>query len=192
MKAKSRVETLSRLHPSRSGAARRPRRHRHFVDAPTGSRSGSVASSGKLAARLMFAFAIAAGKCKRNPAAGLSRALAPKKKTIHFPAITDPQKFGELLRTMDGYQGTFTVCCALRLAPLFAVRPGELRKAKWAEFDLHNAEWRFVASKTHPDHIVPFSRQALAILWKLHQLTGTGQYVFPSARSARARPSWRG
>lgn len=55
----------------------------------------------------IFAFAIAAVHCKRNPAAGLSRALAPKKKTVHFPAITDPQKFGELLRTMDGYKGTF-------------------------------------------------------------------------------------
>jgi len=133
----------------------------------------------------IFAFAIAAGKCKRNPAAGLSRALAPKKKAVHFPAITDPQKFGELLRTMDGYKGSFTVCCALRLAPLFAVRPGELRKAKWTDFNLHNAEWRFVASKTHPDHIVPLSRQALAILRELHQLTGAGLYVFPGARSAK-------
>ena len=133
----------------------------------------------------IFAFAIAAGRCKRNPAAGVSKALAPKKKAVHFPSITDPRKFGELLRTIDGYKGTFTVCCALRLAPLFAVRPGELRKAKWTDFDLHNAEWRFVASKTYPDHIVPLSRQALAILHKLHQLTGSGQYVFPSARSAK-------
>ena len=133
----------------------------------------------------IFAFAIAAGKCERNPAAGLSKALAPKKKPAHFPAVTDPQKFGELLRTMDGYKGSFTVCCALRLAPLFAVRPGELRKAKWTDFNLHNAEWRFVASKTHPDHIVPLSRQALAILRELHQLTGAGLYVFPGARSAK-------
>jgi len=65
------------------------------------------------------------------------------------------------------------------------VRPGELRKAKWADFDLHNAEWRFVASKTDPDHIVPLSRQALAILRDLHQLTGASQYVFPGARSAK-------
>jgi integrase len=86
---------------------------------------------------------------------------------------------------MDGYKGSFTVCCALRLAPLFAVRPGELRKARWTDFDLHNAEWRFVASKTHPDHIVPLSRQALAILRELHQLTGAGLYVFPGARSAK-------
>jgi integrase len=89
------------------------------------------------------------------------------------------------LNNYDGYKGSFTVCCALRLAPLFAVRPGELRKAKWTDFDLHNAEWRFVASKTHPDHIVPLSRQALAILRELHQLTGAAQYVFPGARSTK-------
>jgi integrase len=50
---------------------------------------------------------------------------------------------------------------------------------------LHHAEWRFVASKTHPDHTVPLSRQALAILCDLHQLTGAGQYIFPDARSAK-------
>jgi integrase len=133
----------------------------------------------------VFLFAIAAGRCKRNPAAGLSRALAPKKKTVHFPAVTDARNFGELLRTMEGYKGSFTVCSALRLAPLLVVRPGELRKAKWTDFDLINAEWRFVASKTKPDHIVPLSRQAVAILRALHQLTGSGPYVFPGARSAK-------
>jgi len=133
----------------------------------------------------IFDFAIAAGACQRNPAAGLSRALAPVPKAEHFAAIIDPKKFGVLLRTMDGYRGTITVCSALKLAPLFAVRPGELRKAKWTDFDLHNAEWRFVASKTHPDHIVPLSKQALAILHELHKVTGISEYVFPGARSLK-------
>lgn len=133
----------------------------------------------------IFDFAIASGMCQRNPAAGLSRALAPVKKAVHFAAVTDPQKFSALLRTMDGYQGTITVCSALRLAPLFAVRPGELRKAKWTDFDLHNAEWRFVASKTHPDHIVPLSRQALEILHELRKVNGVSEYVFPGARSMK-------
>jgi hypothetical protein len=61
MKAMSRVETLWRLHLSRSGAARRARRHRHFVGAPIGSRRGLIASPGKLAVRIVFAFAFAAG-----------------------------------------------------------------------------------------------------------------------------------
>jgi integrase len=77
------------------------------------------------------------------------------------------------------------VRCALRLAPLVAVRPGELRKAEWKDVDLDMAEWRYVASKTHPNHIVPLSKQAVAILRELQPLTGTGKYVFPGARSAK-------
>jgi integrase len=90
-----------------------------------------------------------------------------------------------LLSTLDGYQGTATVRAALWLAPLFGVRPGELRKAKWKDVDLDNAQWCYVASKTHPNHIVPLSRQAVQILRDLHRLTGSGEYVFPSARSAK-------
>jgi integrase len=84
----------------------------------------------------IFAFAIAAGKCKWNPAAGLDKALAPKRKVVHFPAVTDPKEFGKLLRTLYDYQGTVTVRAALRLAPLVVVRPGELRKGKWEDVDL--------------------------------------------------------
>ncbi len=84
-------------------------------------------------------------------AAGLRKALAPKRKTIHFPAVTDPKEFGDLLRTMDGYTGTFIVRCALVLPLSFLYVPGELRKAKWVDVDLEEAEWRFVASKTKPN-----------------------------------------
>jgi integrase len=115
----------------------------------------------------------------------LSKALAPKRKVVHFPAVTDPKEFGKLLRTLDGYQGTATVRAALRLAPLVAVRPGELRKAKWKDVNLDSAEWSFVASKTQPDHVVPLSKQAVRILRELHKLTGSGIYVFPGARSAQ-------
>jgi integrase len=71
----------------------------------------------------------------------------------------------------------------LRLAPLLVVRPGELRKAEWKDIDLDKAEWRFVASKTNPNHLVPLSKQAVAILREAHALTGAGRFVFPSARS---------
>jgi integrase len=133
----------------------------------------------------IFAFAIAAGKCDRNPAADVKKALASKKKATHFPAVTDPQRFGELLRTIDGYRGSATVRAALRLAPLLVARPGELRKARWADVDLEAAEWRYIASKTHQNHIVPLSRQAVEILSDLHRLTGTGELLFPGARSAK-------
>ena len=92
-----------------------------------------------------------------------------------------------LLRTLDGYQGTLTVRCALQLAPLVFVRPGELRHAEWADIDLDKAEWAFTVSKTSTQLIVPLSRQALGILHELHPLTGRTKYIFPSARSA-SRP----
>ena len=132
----------------------------------------------------IFNFAISAGKCKYNPVASVRKALAPKPPTIHFAAVTEPGDLGELLRKMDSFKGTFTVFCALRLAPHIPVRPGELRKAKWKDINFDKAEWRFVASKTHPQVVVPLSRQVLAMLRQLHQVTGTSPYVFPGARSA--------
>jgi integrase len=88
---------------------------------------------------------------------------------------------------MDGYEGTPTVCCAMRLAPLVFVRPGELRKAEWADIDLDGAEWRYTVTKTNTPHIVPLSIQALELLRELQPVTGRGRFVFPSARST-ARP----
>jgi integrase len=86
---------------------------------------------------------------------------------------------------MDGYKGSPVVVAALRLAPLVFCRPGELRKAEWAQFDLDSAEWSYLVSKTKTDHIVPLSQQAISILRKLHPITGDGRFVFPGARSAK-------
>ena len=88
---------------------------------------------------------------------------------------------------MDAYSGTLTVQCALKLAPLVFVRPGELRTARWEDINLEMAQWRYTVSKTSTEHIVPLSRQAIDILQKLFPVTGTWKYVFPSARS-RNRP----
>ena len=132
----------------------------------------------------VFRYAVATGRAERDPSGDLRGALTPVKGE-HFAAITDPKRAGELLRAIDGYQGTLTVQCALRLAPLVFVRPGELRKAQWADVDLDAAEWRYTVSKTDTPHIVPLSTQAVAILRELHGLTGGGQYVFPGARSQK-------
>jgi integrase len=119
----------------------------------------------------------------------------PKEK--HHASLTDPKQIGELLRAIDGYEGTFITKCALRLAPLVFVRPGELRKAEWHEFDLEKGEWRIPGErmKMREQHIVPLSKQAIAILKELHPLTGNGipakphapKYLFPGERS-RERP----
>lgn len=134
----------------------------------------------------VFRYAIATGRAKHNPAADLVGALAPVVKTS-FPTITDPAKIAELLRAIDGYQGTLETKCALRLAPLVFVRPGELRQAEWCEVDLDNARWVIPAErmKMREKHIVPLSSQAVAVLRELHPLTGHGQYVFPGARSKK-------
>lgn len=132
----------------------------------------------------VFRYAVATGRAMRDPSGDLRGALPPVKGK-HFAAVTDPKQVAELLRAMDGYQGTFTVACALRLAPLVFVRPGELRKAEWADIDLDTAEWRYTVTKTGTAHIVPLSTQAGAILRELHEMTGTGRYVFPGARSSQ-------
>lgn len=133
-------------------------------------------------------YAIAGGHAERNPATDLKGWL-PSPTRTHFAALTDPRAIGELLRALDGYQGTFPVQCALRLAPRLMVRPGELRQAEWVEFDLEAALWRIPAAKmkTRSEHLVPLSRQCLAILEELRPLTGRGNYLFPSIRG-RSRP----
>jgi integrase len=133
---------------------------------------------------MVFRYGIATGRCKHDLASDLRGALSPVQES-NFAAVTEPKELAVILRTIDAYDGTPAVRCALRVAPLVAVRPGELRRAEWKDMDLDKAEWRYVASKTHPNHIVPLSRQAVAILRELHPLTGNGKYVFPGARSAK-------
>ncbi|MFE8032835.1 tyrosine-type recombinase/integrase [Thiohalocapsa marina] len=131
----------------------------------------------------IFRYAIATGRAERDPARDLRGALPPVKGG-NFPAVTDPGGVASILRMIDGYQGTLTVRCALRLAPLVFVRPGELRKAEWKDIDLERAEWQYLVTKTNTQHIVPLATQAVDILREIHPLTGDGRYVFPSARSA--------
>lgn len=132
----------------------------------------------------VFRYAIATGRAERDISADLRGALVPVSKT-HLPAITDPKSIGGLLRAIDSYAGFFVTKCALRLAPLVFVRPGELRKAEWSEIDLDNGEWNIPAArmKMREPHLVPLSRQAVEILRELHAVTGRGQYVFPGART---------
>lgn len=126
----------------------------------------------------VFRYAVATGRSTRDPSADLRGALPPAKHE-HFASITEPAKVAELLRAIGGFKGTFIVQCALRLAPMLFVRPGELRKALWADFDLDKAEWTYLVTKTNTEHLVPLSSQAVAILHELHALTGEREYVFP-------------
>jgi len=105
--------------------------------------------------------------------------------------VTEPAQVGELLRAIDGYTGQPVTALALKLAPLVFVRPGELRAAEWSEFDLDNAEWRIPAArmKMGEQHMVPLSRQAVAVLRELQPLTGRGRYVDTGFAAWRVRCS---
>jgi integrase len=132
----------------------------------------------------VFRYAIATGRAKRDPTSDLRGAL-PAVRPKHFAAVTEPKAVGALMRAIDSYEGSLTVRCALRLAPLVFVRPGELRRAEWAAMDLDAGEWRYTVTKTNTPHIVPLSSQAVAILRELKPLTGRGRYVFWSGRSSQ-------
>lgn len=133
---------------------------------------------------MVFRYAVATGLAERDPAADLRGALAPPPKR-HFATLTDPKAIGQLLYDIDQCKASFPVYCAIRLAPLLFVRPGELRYAAWTEFDIAAAEWRIPANKTkmHTQHIVPLASQALVILRELKLLTGHGTFLFPSLRT---------
>ena len=134
----------------------------------------------------VFRYAVATGRASRDPCGDLRGALPPAEEK-HLASFTDPKRFGELIRAIDSYQGSIVVRCALRLAPLVFVRPGELRAAEWAEINFTQKEWRIRAErmKMRQQHIVPLSDQAIAVLREIQPITGEYQYVFPSGISNR-------
>jgi integrase len=136
----------------------------------------------------VFRYAVATGRAERDISRDLLGALAPVVER-HHASIVEPKAVGALLRAIEGYVGSLVVRCALRLAPLVFVRPGELRMAEWEEFNLNEGEWRIPASrmKMRAPHFVPLSTQAIEILRELHPLTGDKRFVFPGERS-RDRP----
>ena len=134
----------------------------------------------------VFTYAVSTDRANYDVAAGLKGYLPSTGKTKkHMAAITDPKELAPLLRAIDGYQGSFVARCALRLAPLLFVRPGELRQAEWSEIDLEAGEWNIPAAKMkmRQPHLVPLSRQAIEILTDIKPLTGHSKYVFPSTRT---------
>lgn len=154
--------------------------------------AGWVNSFGRLVGQLFLAVDTK-GYVERDPAADLKGALHART-TTHHATITEPREIGALLRPIEDFHGEAATRAALRLAPHVFVRPGELRAAEWTEIDLDAAEWRIpvIRMKMRKPHLVPLSRQAIAILRELHPITGIPprvgpHYVFPSVRT-RARP----
>lgn len=132
----------------------------------------------------VFRYAVATGRAERDITQDLRDALTPSK-ISHLATILEPKQIGALLNNIDDYEGYFVTKCAMRLAPLTFVRPGELRHAEWKEIDLEKSIWKIPAEKmkARATHIVPLSKQAKQVIEEVRGLTGTSKYVFPSPRS---------
>lgn len=133
-----------------------------------------------LAGRI-FRYAVATSRATSDPSSLLKGALITPK-VRHHSAIVEPQKVGELLRAIDGFQGQPLTVIALKLTPHVFVRPGELRRAEWSEFSFNNATWTIPAEKMkmRESHVVPLSAQSLRLLESAKSLSAGQKYVFSS------------
>ena len=127
----------------------------------------------------VFRYAVATGRAESDPSRDLQGALPPVKYG-HRAAFTDPKGLTQLLRTVEDYQGSFVVKCAMQLLPMLFTRPGELRHMEWAEIDFDAAQWNIPAEKMKmkQSHIVPLPKQVLHVLNELKPLTGTASMFF--------------
>jgi integrase len=150
-------------------------------------------------------YAIATGRAGDavDPTPSLKGLFKPGEESRKMPAITDPVEVGRLLRAMDHYPGQFYSICALKLSALVMLRPGELIEAEWSEIDFENQTWeievRRMKAPTHIKeannpknrHIIPLSRQALAILEELKPHSGHKQYIFQGMPHNKDNPMSR-
>ncbi len=131
----------------------------------------------------VFRFAIQTGRAEYNPVTDLKGALKTRK-VIHRAALSRAD-LPEFLTKLSAYDGHMQTRLALNLVVLTFVRTGEIRGARWDEFDLDRAEWRIPAErmKMRSEHIVPLSQQALATLDELKPLSGHRELLFPSEKT---------
>lgn len=136
----------------------------------------------------VFRYAIATARLVSDPSRDLRGALtAPQPK--HYGAIIEAKRAGELLRSIEGYDGYALTKIAMQLSANVFVRPGELRHAEWCEIELEGALWTIPATKMkmRKAHQVPLSRQSVELFRQLYEISGPSGYAFPSIRT-RTRP----
>jgi integrase len=128
----------------------------------------------------IFMYSIATGRTERNPVPDLRGALKSPVVTHH--SFLNASELPLYLKKLEAYDGSLQTKLALRLLLLTFVRTNELRGAQWTEIDWDKAEWRIPAErmKMKELHIVPLSRQAIAVLRELEKHSGNRQYVFPN------------
>ncbi len=132
----------------------------------------------------VFRYGIYTSRCQRDPSADLKGALKPNRSTPF--ACLDLKEMPEFLDRLEKNEARLfhRTRRAIRLLMLTFVRTNELIKATWDEFDLDNAIWEIPGwrMKMRNPHIVPLSRQAVALLREQKEETGhlNTPWVFPS------------
>jgi integrase len=128
----------------------------------------------------VFMYAIATGRAERNPVPDLRGALKTPVGKHH--AYLKASELPDYLERLEEYRSTPLIKLALKFLLFTFVRTIELRTARWSEIDFEKAEWRIPAErmKMREPHIVPLSRQAIAVLHELKKYSGHWEYVFPS------------
>jgi integrase len=146
---------------------------------------GNIETAGRLRTTIgeVFRYAIATGLTTNDPTVSLKGALV-RKRTKHRAAVTNKDDLGNLLVEIDRYSGYKVVSLGLRLLAILHVRPGELRLARWPEFDFDEAKWTIPAErmKMREVHVAPLPRQAVSILRQLQKLSHPDAMVLPSQR----------
>lgn len=143
-----------------------------------------IAGKTKQICGMVFRYGIQTGKCERDVAVDLKGALKSRKTTHH--RTIDAKDIAKFIRALERNEAR--IFERTRRAVWFSLltfqRPGEIRKAQWPEIDFEAKEWHIAAHKMkmRRDHIVPLSRQALAILKEQKEETGqlSTDFVFPS------------
>jgi integrase len=147
---------------------------------------GNYETAHRLRARIgsIFRYAVASGIAETDPTYALRDALI-RPTVKHRAAITDAKALGRLMVAIDSFDGQTTTRIALNLLAILAQRPGELRHARWDEFDIEAAVWSIPAEKMkmRKPHNVPLPAPALVLLEQLRKITGNGILLFPSLRS---------
>ena len=148
-----------------------------------------VASRVKQRISSVFRYAIQTARCQYNPADQLQGVIETRK--VKHRAALSAEALPAFLDRLESYQGYVITKLALKFLIHTFVRPGELRGARWEEFNLDKREWRIPAGRMKMDeeHIVPLSSQALSILEEVREITGMYELLFPGVRNNRKEMS---
>jgi integrase len=135
--------------------------------------------------RAVFQYGIMTGRCSRNPAADIDAETVLKKGPgVQHMARVKVLEIPQLMRDISLYDGELVTRLALQFMALTFARTTEMIRMEWTEIDERAAEWRIPAErmKMRDPHIVPLSRQALAIVERLKSFNGVEDHIFHSVQ----------